>query len=346
MEKLEFFARKYNLELKSSANGEYSICGREGRIRVIKGNLGVELYDQNCIPRRVFPGSARKAFPGFIMILLFNPDDTPAANLALELIETVGQAKLTTGERRKKVKLFRWHQESEILRSFGEEHGLKPQMPGRGPYQTPERGPYILGRAGSIFVLGGQLGIHFTDQSIVQDPVEDDHIFIPIFNHTDEIQTKLALELIEATGQKEFTRDEQKAKLDVFFRQLGRLERMNEVEEKIKMLTPNGYKDVEAMVNVADKLIKLDLGKKWARGRFGEMPVIEAQQPMSEIAQGMAQFDEVDRNLMRQATENVIDLLSEACGGRYKIGRPGADASGKVSAEEPASKPTDCPDVP
>jgi hypothetical protein len=36
MDNLKFFARKNNLKLRSSATGEYSICGREGLIRVME----------------------------------------------------------------------------------------------------------------------------------------------------------------------------------------------------------------------------------------------------------------------------------------------------------------------
>ena len=56
MDRLEFFARQNNLKRESSATGEYFICGREGRIRVIDGEFGVELYDQTCIPGKARPG--------------------------------------------------------------------------------------------------------------------------------------------------------------------------------------------------------------------------------------------------------------------------------------------------
>src|SRR6266404_3724451 len=98
MNNLEFFARKNNLKFKSSATGEYFICGREGRIRIVHGEFGVELYDQTCIPG--------KAPYGFITILTFNPDDAPAANLALEVIEATAQKELTRDERKTKVELL------------------------------------------------------------------------------------------------------------------------------------------------------------------------------------------------------------------------------------------------
>jgi hypothetical protein len=54
-----------------------------------------------------------------------------------------------------------------------------------------------------------------TDQSCVQDPVVEDLLDIPIFNPADELQSKLALEVIETAGQKELTRDERITKVEL-----------------------------------------------------------------------------------------------------------------------------------
>jgi hypothetical protein len=75
MDKLEEFARKHNLRLNRFAAGEYDIHGREGCIRVIDNQLGIQLDDQACIP-----GKARD---GCVKVGVFNPDD--AVNYACDV---------------------------------------------------------------------------------------------------------------------------------------------------------------------------------------------------------------------------------------------------------------------
>jgi len=59
MDKLEEFARKHNLRLKRFAAGEYDIHGREGCIRMIDNQLGIQLDDQACIPGRRLTGVSK-----------------------------------------------------------------------------------------------------------------------------------------------------------------------------------------------------------------------------------------------------------------------------------------------
>src|SRR5450755_4188998 len=117
MDKLEFFARKNNLKLKLFAGDEYDIPGREGCIRVIDDQFGIELDDRTCIPG--------KATPGFTRIAIFNPDDVLEVKVALEVIEVSGQRELTRKERKEKVKLLGRLRKSEILRFFARKYSLK-----------------------------------------------------------------------------------------------------------------------------------------------------------------------------------------------------------------------------
>jgi hypothetical protein len=203
MDKLEEFARKHNLRLKRFAAGEYDIHGSEGCIRVIDNQLGIQLDDQACIPG--------KAADGCVKVGVFNPDDALQVKLALELIEVTGQQELTHRERKQKVRLLRRLRRSETLRLFAGKYGLKI------------RGHFILGRVGRICLVDGDLGVEIYDQTcLVDDPTEGIRC-IPIFNAVDELQAKLALELIETVGQKELTRDERKAKVELL-EQLRRAE--------------------------------------------------------------------------------------------------------------------------
>lgn len=202
MDKLDLFAKKNNLELHLLADDEHRISGREGWIRVIDDQFGIELKDQSCIPG--------KATDGFITIAIFNPDDCLEVKLALEVIEVSGQRELTRKERKEKVKLLGRLRKSEILRLFGQQHGLRL------------RGNFIIGRAGRICLIDGDLGVEVYDQACIVDEPAEGVRAILYFNPSDELQAKLALELIETAGQRELTRDERKAKVELLtFTQLG-----------------------------------------------------------------------------------------------------------------------------
>jgi hypothetical protein len=195
MDKLQFFARKNNLRLQLFAGDEYDIPGREGCIRVIDGQFGIELDDQKCIPG--------KASRGFTKIVTFDPDDVLEVKLALEVIEVSGQRELTLKERKEKVKLLERLRKSEILRLFAQKHRLRL------------RGNFIIGRAGRIRLMDGHLGVEVYDHACVADDPTEDVRIIPIFNPSNELQAKLALEVVETKGQKELTKDERKTKVEL-----------------------------------------------------------------------------------------------------------------------------------
>jgi hypothetical protein len=195
MDKLEFFAKKNNLKLQLFAGDEYDIPGREGCIRVIDDQFGIELDDQTCIPG--------KAADGFTRIATFNPDDVLEVKLALEVIEVSGQRELTRKERKEKVKLLGRLRKSEILRLFAQKHRLRL------------RGNFIIGRAGRIRLTDGHLGVEVYDQACVVDEPAEDVRISTVFDPSDELQAKLALEVVETKGQKELTKDERKTKVEL-----------------------------------------------------------------------------------------------------------------------------------
>jgi len=54
--------------------------------------------------------------------------------------------------------------------------------------------------------------------------------------------------------------------------QIERVERLMEQEKKLQLLMPNGHKEIRALVKIADSLHEIEVGKKWLRGKDGNMP--------------------------------------------------------------------------
>jgi hypothetical protein len=96
-----------------------------------------------------------------------------------------------------------------------------------------------------------------------------------------------------------------------FYRHVERVEVMVALEKKLGILTPNGYKEMEALRSIGDSIHKVEVQELFLRGKHGELPAgTDVSQPqLSDFAVGMAQFDEVDRNLIREASVQVIELI-------------------------------------
>ena len=58
----------------------------------------------------------------------------------------------------------------------------------------------------------------------------------------------------------------------LFFRQVERFEKMIELEQKLGMLMPAGYKEVNSLRAIADSILKLEIGERWMKGKGGAMP--------------------------------------------------------------------------
>jgi hypothetical protein len=67
--------------------------------------------------------------------------------------------------------------------------------------------------------------------------------------------------------------DAERALRSAIYRQVERLERLSEQEEKLPFLIPNGHKEIAAMGKLAESLHEIELGKEWLRGKGGNMPL-------------------------------------------------------------------------
>jgi hypothetical protein len=124
-----------------------------------------------------------------------------------------------------------------------------------------------------------------------------------------------------------------------FLRHVERLEKIIAAEDALPammriMQADVGTRVIKELREIGDSLRKLEIGEEWMRGKGGAMPdgarhpgalVPHAQPELSDIAKGMAQFDVVDRNLLREASVLVVDMIQEASGGRFKVS--GLDAN-------------------
>jgi hypothetical protein len=136
-----------------------------------------------------------------------------------------------------------------------------------------------------------------------------------------------------------------------FLRHMERLEKIIAAEDAqpamIRIMQADvGTRAIKEMREIGDSLRKLEIGEEWMRGKGGAMPdgdphpgalVPHAQPELSDIAKEMAQFDVVDRNLLREASVVVVEMIKEASGGRFKVSGVDFDAPGKVLAEKTAT---------
>ena len=66
--------------------------------------------------------------------------------------------------------------------------------------------------------------------------------------------------------------DAERALKSACYRQIERVERLTDLEEKLQFLIPNGHKEIAALVKIADSFHCMEVGKKWLRGKLGNMP--------------------------------------------------------------------------
>jgi len=114
-------------------------------------------------------------------------------------------------------------------------------------------------------------------------------------------------------------------------RQMERVEKLMELEEKLLFLTPNGYKEIDALRQIADSIRKIEVGEQLLRGRGGNMPFaalppeasIEAPSDIEEpreptlMEKQFDELDEVEKNRHRAAVARVIEMIENGSGGRY-----------------------------
>jgi hypothetical protein len=66
--------------------------------------------------------------------------------------------------------------------------------------------------------------------------------------------------------------DAERALKYAYYSQIERVERLIEHERKLQFLIPNGYKELEALRQIGDSIHEIEVGKKWLRGKDGNMP--------------------------------------------------------------------------
>lgn len=117
-----------------------------------------------------------------------------------------------------------------------------------------------------------------------------------------------------------------------FMVQLGRVQRLLEIEEKLGMLMPTGYRDIAELREIGAELRKIEIGEQWLRGKDGlaasmvgscpggQMPHETVPEQPSDLEHKIGRLSDVDRNLMRSAALRVVEMIQE-------------EALGKSSAE-------------
>ncbi len=105
---------------------------------------------------------------------------------------------------------------------------------------------------------------------------------------------------------------------NLFLQQRQRLEAMLELEDKMRVRFPDGYK-LSTLYAFEAEIEKLEIGEQWMPGKFRNMPyVIAESQPRSSLSKMMAKFDAVDRNLMYQAGTLLVHMIQQGQGDSVK----------------------------
>ena len=137
-----------------------------------------------------------------------------------------------------------------------------------------------------------------------------------------------------------------------FLRQQARVEKILAAEDSNTipmvrlMQSEAGTKAINSLKGIGEAIRKLEIGEEWMRGKggavspYGPYPgslVPHGVAEKSEIARGMEKFDEIDRNLIREATMKVINMVQGETSGRYKAGGLDVDSGGAGAAKRAGS---------
>jgi hypothetical protein len=125
--------------------------------------------------------------------------------------------------------------------------------------------------------------------------------------------------------------------------QMARIEKMKGLDKAMPaIMIPNGHKEVQAMREIGDSLLRHEIAMGWQRGRGGHLPVpvpeSELGQPSSALARRMLDFDEADRNIIRELGVRFIDMVQERIGGRLEASRLEGDTDGEGAARVEADQ--------
>jgi hypothetical protein len=130
---------------------------------------------------------------------------------------------------------------------------------------------------------------------------------------------------------------------NLFLRQRQRMEVMTELEDKMNVRFPVGYKRVSTLRAIATEVRTLEVGQPWMRGKCGNMPSVQQLEDDPEelppMAKELLQFDEVDRSILCEVVVRTIDLARGIIDGRFEAVRLEADAGPERGAAEAAIRP-------
>ena len=138
-----------------------------------------------------------------------------------------------------------------------------------------------------------------------------------------------------------------------FMIQQARVKKMRELEEQLGMLFPEGYKNIQVLREIASDIAKLEVGDLWMRGKsplykgslVGDTAGPEQQRAqLGPIAKRVAELGQVDRNLIRIASQKVIDLIQEEVNGGITLEHMEADAAGSAAGTPENTSPDNLQD--
>jgi len=93
-------------------------------------------------------------------------------------------------------------------------------------------------------------------------------------------------------------------------------ERLLDIQEMQKKnggkLFRNGMNEIVQFSIIADRLLRLEADQRKGLGRFGSTLDIIPPKEQTALGQEFNKLDGVDQNLIRAATENVIEMIQEA----------------------------------
>ena len=123
-------------------------------------------------------------------------------------------------------------------------------------------------------------------------------------------------------------------------KQVGRIERMTELEAKMPFMLPNGANEIAKMTDISAQLLRYELGVEMLRGKYGMLPQAGAtDSDLSPMAKELLQFDEVDRSLLREITVRTIELAKGEIDGRFEaVGLEDDGTGAKTEAAEDSSR--------
>lgn len=120
----------------------------------------------------------------------------------------------------------------------------------------------------------------------------------------------------------------------LFMVQMKRLDRMVEMEERVGMVFPMGFKNIDSLRMICEVLLK----KEAARTLFIDNQPSEKN--ISPLAQRLSKFDDVDRNLIRQGASKIIQMIEEEADGKYTDPDSDGQSSGSTPPESVGDDPT------